>query len=339
ADAAPQRPAAQFTPRMGETLGDGAIFELPMPHYAFAQRLSKALLLRCHLATAAGQAGDALHCLQASLRLCEACLREPVLISQLVGVAIHATAMNRLWALLQARVLAEPELAILKRDLARLDFPAAMLKAMRGELAGGTQTLEAIRSRLGILNTLFTIIRDNGSTQSLLPSNTLAKLLPSGFIDHSEAVIIEQQLDGFILPMKRGGYPQLKRGLKDFESSSIGQSKLSRPHHLLSSMMLPAYSNIIRSITESETRRRQAMAALAIESFRLAKGSPPQSLPDGIRDVIDEKPMRYRIEGSGYTLWSIAFDEEDDGGKSSGEERTTDAKFTGDWVWRMPAGG
>jgi hypothetical protein len=103
--------------------------------------------------------------------------------------------------------------------------------------------------------------------------------------------------------------------------------------------MLPAYSGIIRSITESETRRRQALAALAIESFRLAKGSLPSSLPDGTLDVIDEKPMRYRVEGSGYVLWSIAHDEEDDGGKTSGkDERTTDAKFTGDWVWQMPAG-
>lgn len=340
ADAAPQRRAAQFTPRMGETLGDGAIFvELAMPHYAFAQRLSKILLLRCHLATAAGQARQALHCLQASLRLCEACLREPVLIGQLVGVAIHATAMNRLWALLQARVLTEAELAILKQELVRLDFPSAMLQAMRGELAGGTQTLEAIRRRPDVLSTLFSIVRDDGRTQSFLPSNTLAKLIPLGFIDHSEAVIIEQQLDGFILPMKRGGYPQLKRGLKDFETQFVGQSKLPRPHHLLSSLMLPAYSGIIRSITESETRRRQALAALAIESFRLAKGSLPSSLPDGTLDVIDEKPMRYRVEGSGYVLWSIAHDEEDDGGKTSGkDERTTDAKFTGDWVWQMPAG-
>ncbi len=76
ADAAPRYRAAQFTPRIGENLGNGAIFAMPMPHYNLAQRLARALLLRCHLAIAAGQTGEALGCLQASLRLCEACLRE-----------------------------------------------------------------------------------------------------------------------------------------------------------------------------------------------------------------------------------------------------------------------
>jgi hypothetical protein len=80
------------------------------------------------------------------------------------------------------------------------------------------------------------------------------------------------------------------------------------------------------------------LAAVAIESFRLSKDSPPSSLPDGIVDLIDEKPMRYRVEGKGYVMWSIAHDEEDDGGKVSGkDEKVRDAQFTGDWVWRMPA--
>ena len=49
--------------------------------------------------------------------------------------------------------------------------------------------------------------------------------------------------------------------------------------------------------------------------------------------------MRYRVEGSGYVLWSIAHNEKDDGGRGpTDKERTTDAKYTGDWVWRMPTG-
>lgn len=100
--------------------------------------------------------------------------------------------------------------------------------------------------------------------------------------------------------------------------------------------MLPAYGSVVRNVIESETRRRQALAAIAIESFRLAKGSPPELLPAGIFDVIDEKPMRYRVEGGGYVLWSIAHNEKDDGGRVPfDKERITDAKYTGDWVWRM----
>jgi hypothetical protein len=333
ADAAPRSRAAQFTPRIGENLGNGAIFAMPMPHYNLAQRLARALLLRCHLAIAAGQAGEALRCLQASLRLCEACLREPVLISQLVGCSIHGMAMDRVRVLLRARIATGAELDVLKEELGRLDFPVAMLQSMRGELAGATQTLESIRTRSDMLDILFTINDEQGRSRSLI-HRLVKPILPHGFIDHSEAVIIRQQLDWLILPAKRGGYPELSRGLKDLETSLADRGKLSRPHHLLAGLMMPTYGSVVRTISESETRRRQALAAIAIEQSRLASGALPTSVPDGILDLIDGKPMRYRVAGDGYLLWSVAHDGEDDGGQAPVKgERSTEAKFTGDWVW------
>lgn len=333
ADAAPRHPAAQFTPRIGENHGNGPIFALPMPHYNLAQRLARALLLRCHLAIAAGQAGEALRCLQASLRLCDACLREPVLISQLVGCSIHGMVMDRVRVLLHSRIATGAELEILNGELGRIDFPSALLQSMRGELAGATQTLESIRTRSDVLDLLFTINYEQGGSQPLVQP-VVKRMLPLGFIDHSEAVVIRQQLDWLILPAKRGGYPELSRGLKDLEADLAGRGKLSRPHHLLASLMMPAYGSVVRRIIESETRRRQAVAAIAIEQSRLATGSLPASVPGGILDIIDGKPMRYRVAGDGYLLWSVAHDGEDDGGRTPGkDERSTDAKFTGDWVW------
>jgi hypothetical protein len=255
----------------------------------------------------------------------------------LVGSTIHALTMDRVWVLLHARIASEKELSVLKQEIARLDLPAAMLQAMRGELAAAAQTLEALKSRPDLGSALFGEHSPTGETQPMA-SRLLNKLLPSGFIDHSEAVIIEHELAQIILPMKKGGYPQWKSGLKDFDQHFAEQNVLGRLHNIFARLIIPAYSGVVRNVTESETRRRQALAALAIESFRLSKDSPPSSLPDGIVDLIDEKPMRYRVEGKGYVMWSIAHDEEDDGGKVSGkDEKVRDAQFTGDWVWRMPA--
>ncbi len=98
--------------------------------------------------------------------------------------------------------------------------------------------------------------------------------------------------------------------------------------------MMPAYGSVVRRIIESETRRRQAVAAIAIEQSRLATGTMPTSVPAGILDLIDGKPMRYRVAGDSYLLWSVAHDGEDDGGQAPVKgERSTEAKFTGDWVW------
>lgn len=49
--------------------------------------------------------------------------------------------------------------------------------------------------------------------------------------------------------------------------------------------------------------------------------------------------MRYRLEASGYLLWSIGLDNEDDEGKESGpKDNPGSATFTGGWVWQMSAG-
>jgi hypothetical protein len=338
ADASPQRRAAQFTPRIGEGQDGLTLFELQVPHYNHSLRLGKALLLRCTLAIAAGQTGKALKCIQAALRLSEACFQEPILISLLVGSTLQSIAMDRIWALLHARIATEADLSLLKEELARLDLPAAMLHAMRGELAAVAQTLEHLKKRQEGSAGLFNLMNGQPSQQQSLVTRFLNAVLPTGFLDHSEAFIIQQELNSVILPARQGGYPRLKAALHDLEKTFAEQNKLLHPHQILARLMLPAYSSVVRNVIESETRRRQALAALAIESFRLAKGMLPESLPDGILDVIDGKPMRYRVEGEGYILWSIAHDEEDDAGQVPGkEERLRDASFTGDWVWRLQA--
>jgi len=337
ADAAPQHRAAQFTPRLGDGLEEMSFFELPMPHYNHALHLAKALLLRCNLAIAAGNAAEAVRCIQASLRLAHGCFQDPVLIGLLVGSTIHATTMDRVWALLHARIASEAELNILRDELTRLDPPASMLHAMRGELAGAAQTIERLKGSPAGRAGLFTMVTSPGQPQSR-GFQFLNAVLATGFFDHSEAVIIQLELDELILPMKQGGYPRLKTGVEKLDTTLTTQNRFTHPHSFFARLMLPAYAGLMRGVSESETRHRQALAAIAIESFRLAKGSPPESLPAGILDLIDEKPMRYRVEGGGYVLWSIAHDEEDDGGKLPGkDERLRDAKFSGDWVWYMPA--
>jgi len=340
ADAAPQRLAAQFTPRIGEGQDGITLFELQVPHYNHAQRLGKALLLRCHLAIAAGQAGEAVKCIQASLRLYEACFQEPILISLLVGSSIHAITMERIWALLHARIATEAELSILKQELARLDLPATLLHAMRGELAAASQTFEALRGRPELRSGIFGAAKDDHGlpVKASGLQGVLNSIVPSGFFEHSEAYMIQETIEHLILPMKNGRYERLSLALRTLDSRLSENRDILSPHRWLAGLVMPSYSRIMHTVIESETRRRQALAALAIESFRLAKGSLPPALPGGILDVIDEKPMRYRVEGNGYVLWSIAHDEEDDGGKVSGkDEKVRDAQFTGDWLWRMPA--
>lgn len=76
----------------------------------------------------------------------------------------------------------------------------------------------------------------------------------------------------------------------------------------------------------AETRRQQAITALALERYRLKHSRYPDTLtqliPDYLakhpQDPMDGRPMRYRLNPDAtFTLWSSGFDGKDNGGDPS----------------------
>ncbi len=104
----------------------------------------------------------------------------------------------------------------------------------------------------------------------------------------------------------------------------------------------------------AQTFADAARLACALERYRLAHGSIPDSLDSLIpqfinqipQDVIDGQPMRYRRNADGgFSLYSIGINARDDGGLLA-PDRTTESSIDpihrldrgGDWVWAQPAG-
>jgi len=90
-------------------------------------------------------------------------------------------------------------------------------------------------------------------------------------------------------------------------------------------------------IAKAETYRRLARLACRLEEYRLAHGQYPDTL-DALPDlpahlnqeVLSEQPLQYHRKGNGYSLYSLGWNQKDDGGVYS-----TDAK-EGDWPWPSP---
>jgi len=87
--------------------------------------------------------------------------------------------------------------------------------------------------------------------------------------------------------------------------------------------------------------------ACALERNRLANGKFPETLdalsPQFIgkipHDIIDGKPLRYKPTEGGYVLYSVGWNQTDDGGEpawKTDKERSLDLT-RGDWVWQIPA--
>lgn len=108
-------------------------------------------------------------------------------------------------------------------------------------------------------------------------------------------------------------------------ASAIAQKR----YYILSSMLLPAYSNIELREASTRARIRLALTALAVERFRLAEGHLPAELslltPRFLNSVpadpFDGHPIRYKRLNAGYTIYSVDADGHDDGGREAPERK------------------
>jgi hypothetical protein len=74
---------------------------------------------------------------------------------------------------------------------------------------------------------------------------------------------------------------------------------------------------------QSVTYTRLVMADLAVRTFAAEKGRFPNSLEELVpkylatvpEDPFSGQPLRYRVEGTTYVLYSVGQDRQDDGGK------------------------
>jgi hypothetical protein len=90
-------------------------------------------------------------------------------------------------------------------------------------------------------------------------------------------------------------------------------------------------------IAKAETYRRLARLACRLEEYRIAHGTYPEKLeelPDLPahlnQEALSEEPLRYQRKGDGYQLYSVGWDQKDDGGAFNNDDRF------GDWPWPGP---
>lgn len=101
----------------------------------------------------------------------------------------------------------------------------------------------------------------------------------------------------------------------------------------------------IRAADRSKSLVPQPRSERAELSHRLAHGEYPESLdaftPQFIakqpHDVIGGQPLHYRREANGqFVLYSVGWNEGDDGGEVGLTKNGNVDNNTGDWVWRYP---
>ena len=115
-------------------------------------------------------------------------------------------------------------------------------------------------------------------------------------------------------------------------------------HDVLATMLLPSLEKFYLKVAVGETAVNETIIACALERYRLANGKLPDTLdllvPQFLDrlplDVCNGQPLIYRpLDGHDFVLYSVGWNETDDGGTTvRGKGTTPEPDSTqGDWVW------
>lgn len=325
--------------------------EILLPHLAPLKDCARVLRLRSVAELQAGQSELALADVQLGLYLADTVRTEPILISHLVRLVMFRLTLQPVWEGLANHAWSEAQLVALETALAKRDFAADYQWSMRGEMAFSNSELEHLRRHPEELENLRAFnYADSSGNDCFLPPGPLARLIPNGWFDQNiyrcERTVMEYYFP--VADVAQGTFmPDLaRRG----DAAVAAEVKAPSPFNQLALVTLPALGNAARHFAFAQAALAQARTAIALERYRLAQGSFPESLEALVpkylvalpRDVVGGQPMKYRRNAKDqFLLYSVGWNGTDDGGVRAyekGSAHNVDSS-QGDWLWQYPVDG
>jgi hypothetical protein len=308
-------------------------FNALLPHLATLKTISQIVRLRALARLAAGRKDEAMQDVMLGVRLGEALRTEPLLISQLVRIAILHLTLQPVWEGLARRDWNDAQMRDLQNALAGVQLLPDYGRAMRGERAFSNDLFE--RMRTGQMNRGQSV--DLGGS-ALEPEVT--RFLPSGWFYHNQTMLnrLHQQ---YTLPVidasLRRVYPD-----KALLAEHIPELQKFSPYNLFARMLLPAVAKSSAKFAKVQTSLDLATIACALERFRLARGSYPDQLealvPQFItalpHDLVSGEALHYsRTDDGRFLVYSIGWNLSDDGGEPWLRKSGDTDPNQGDWSW------
>jgi len=318
-----------------------------LPHLAALKKCSQTLQLRSLAELQNGQPEKALADVKLALQLTDKIHTEPFLISHLVRIAMLQIMLQPIWEGLADHRWSEEQLVALDAELAKLDFLADYKLSMRGEMGCQGGEVDRLRHHPEQMQDLGGMSDGGGGVMNqLLPGKIAARLIPTGWLYQNQFRCARMMVD-YYLPLadvNQGTFsPALaRRG----DAAVMAEIKTASPFNLLERLMLSGLGNGAKRFAYAQSSVNLARTAIALERYRLAHGAYPESLdalaPQFIaklpHDIINGQPLHYRRTSDGqFVLYSVGWNETDDGGEVGLTKNGNVDTSTGDWVWQYPS--
>ena len=329
-----RRPHSRFDIRYEDA------FTALLPHLQVTKQAAVLFSLRASSRLAKGDTEGALHDTVTSIRLAESFATEPLLISQLVRVAILQVGLQPYWEGAVDHKWSAAQLAKLREALQPINLMEGMARCFRGERNMINHWMDRMRGGGGNATRELEMVTDG--------SMPVGVGMPDGWLCqnqfHINRIVTENILSGIDLENRR----LAANGFKSLDEEVRTLREGFTPYHVFAMMLLPAYDKMGIRMSASQATIDQALIVTALESHRLAKGSYPASLaalsPEWLATVpgdwFSDAELVYRRDNDGtFMLYSIGYNETDDGGRYVfGESKRKAIQWEdGDWPWPSAA--
>ena len=290
-----------------------------LPHIQEARTLARVLSLKLHVAVAKRDAAGAAEALKLQLALARTMDHEPLLVTQLVRMAVIGIALADVRRAVSELPLAEPQLAELQKKIEAIDVRQAIKNGLIGERALGFHTFHHLSQVEG----LEILAGEEGELQR--PGDCAVYL-----------GLMQELIGAADLP------PQEARQISDKVESKLkarigSQNPLDRLEIVVTMLMFPATGSSLDASARTLAQRDSAAAGIAFRRYQLKYGRPPDSLEALVPEFLPAVPRDPYAAGSPplilvvneeqFAIYSVGTNLQDDQSLFSDPESLNDIGF------------
>ncbi len=328
----------------------GSLIEVLLPHLGDVRVMSQMLSFDARLAVTEGDRERAAINLLAMIRLAEQTREQPLLINDLFALRIASVASDQIVRAIDdaPALFTDDQLKYLAHALAGFPSDGQPLVRFDGERMFFEDTVQ----RLYSLDSDGNGVMVSGAFEELMNlegrvpdttgvANTLVGPVAAAVMaDRKTALAFYHSAVDEVVAWS--DQPTWARGTYIDPVESL-DNPLSRARHMLASLIMPALTNAVRQGEQAEFARDTALVVIAATLHERREGRLPSSLDELVPDLLPRvpldmfsgEPIRYRVEGDSFVLYSVGNDYLDDGGELDDDNRSQTFRWlAGRWFAR-----
>lgn len=308
---------------------------VPIPNFVAARQLARTLAQRAHSCFILQQPDKALEEVTLMRDMCRMFHGAPsgkpmTLVAAMINVAVTGLYVDTIGEGLKLRAWREPQLVALQGQLKDIhlmpfvtqafhDEPAAEIYTF--EIAPQPKIMESLKSAPSFEMKLYSIAPRGWKYQNLV---NLARfsVVP--------AVVFDPDRDSVSPSVSDAAMKQVQTFLRGWS-----------PFRIFAAIAIPNFTKAIQTTAGNQNLVNQALLACALERYHIAHGEYPESLDSLVpqfietipHDVINGGDLQYRKTDNSFVLYSIGWNQQDDGGTPAPKKNGSTDWEKGDWVW------